>query len=170
VLSFALLACGLAFREADPAAALEAMRRGLVIAQNSGNRYDESHLAAALCGLEAEHGDALAAFGYFELAIRNHHDSGNITMIRTPLAVLAAFLDRLGRLEPAATIAGFAFSPLTAAIPEFSAAIAHLREVLGDPAYESLARKGETMTTAAMVTYVYDQIDQARTELNAVSK
>jgi predicted ATPase len=165
VLSFALLACGLAFREADPAAALEAMRRGLVIAQDTGNRYDESHLAAALYGLEAEHGDALAAFGYFELAIRNHHDSGNITMIRTPLAVLAAFLDRLGLLEPAATIAGFAFSPLTAAIPEFSAAIAHLREVLGDPAYESLALKGETMTTAAMATYAYDQIDQARTEL-----
>jgi predicted ATPase len=170
VLSFALLACGLAFRETDPAAALEAMRRGLVIAQDSGNRYDESHLAAALCGLEAEHGGTLAAFGYFELAIRNHHDSGNITMIRTPLAILAAFLDRLGRLEPAATIAGFAFSPLTATIPEFSAAIAHLREVLGDPAYESLARKGETMTTAAMVTYVYDQIDGARTELNAVSE
>jgi hypothetical protein len=36
--------------------------------------------------------------------------------------------------------------------------------------YESLARKGETMTTAAMVTYAYDQIDQARAELNAVSK
>ena len=33
--------------------------------------------------------------------------------------------------------------------------------------YESLARKGETMTTAAMVTYAYDQIDQARTELTA---
>jgi len=26
------------------------------------------------------------------------------------------------------------------------------------------------MTTAAMATYAYDQIDQARTELNAVSK
>jgi predicted ATPase len=170
VLSFALLACGLAFREADPAAALEAMRRGLVIAQDSGNRYDESHLAAALCGLEAEHGDAFAAFGYFELAIRNHHDSGNITMIRTPLAVLAAFLDRLGRYEAAATIAGFAINPLTAAIPEFSAAIARLRNVLGDQTYESLARKGEAMTTAAIATYAYDQIDQSRTELNAVSK
>jgi hypothetical protein len=43
--------------------------------------------------------------------------------------------------------------------------IAHLREVLGDHAYESLARKGETMTTAAMATYAYDQIDQARTTL-----
>jgi hypothetical protein len=37
-------------------------------------------------------------------------------------------------------------------------------------ANESLARKGETMTTAAMATYAYDQIDQARAELNAVSK
>jgi hypothetical protein len=36
--------------------------------------------------------------------------------------------------------------------------------------YESLARKGETMTTAAMATYAYDQIDQARTELKALSK
>jgi hypothetical protein len=31
----------------------------------------------------------------------------------------------------------FAFSPLTAALPEFSTAIAHLRDVLGDPVYES---------------------------------
>jgi len=43
-------------------------------------------------------------------------------------------------------------------------------DVLGEATYESPARKGETMTTAAMVTHAYDQIDQARTELNAVSK
>jgi hypothetical protein len=53
-----------------------------------------------------------------------------------------------------------------AAIPEVYAAIAHLRYVLGDQTYESLARKGETMTTAAMATYAYDQIDQARTGLD----
>ncbi len=29
---------------------------------------------------------------------------------------------------------------------------------------------GEVMTTAAMVSYAYDQIDQARTELTAVSE
>ena len=81
------------------------------------------------------------------------------------------FLDRLGRLEPAATIAGFAFSPFTAgAFPEINTAITHLREVLGEAAYESLARKGETMTTAVMATYAYDQIDKARAELDAVSK
>jgi hypothetical protein len=98
------------------------------------------------------------------------HDSGNI-MIVSPLAVLAAFFDRLGRYEPAAIIAGFVFSPLAAAaVPEITAAITHLRDVLGAQTYESLARKGERMTTAAMATYAYDQIDQARAELNAVSK
>jgi hypothetical protein len=70
---------------------------------------------------------------------------------------------------PAATIAGFAVGAMTERVfPEFTAAIAHLRDVLGDQTYESLARKGETMTTAAMATYAYDQIDQARAELNAV--
>jgi hypothetical protein len=137
-----------------------------VIAQDSGNRFTESRLAGIVSRVEAVYGDPLAALDYVTRAIRNFHDAGNTTVIRSPLATLAALFDRLERYEPAATIAGFAFSPLTAAsLPEFSTAIAHLREVLGDQTYESLARKGETMTTAAMATYAYDQIDQARTEL-----
>jgi hypothetical protein len=171
VLSFALFAQGLAFSNTDPHRALDTLRRGLVIARGSGNRFDESHLAAVLCHLEAEHGDPQAALEYFALAIRNHHDSGNITMIRTPLAVLTSFLDRLGLHEPAAVIAGFTVSPLTAtATPEINTAIVHLRDVLGDRTYESLARKGEVMTTAAMVKYAYDRMDQVRVQLNAVSK
>jgi len=165
VLSFALWAHGYAFRDADPAAALDGLRRGLVIAQDSGNRFIETLLVGQLSRLEAKHGDPLAALDHVTLAIRNYHDAGN-ALIRAPLAILAAFFDRLGRYEPAATIAGFAVSPMTAALePELSTAIGHLREVLGDHAYESLARKGETMSTAAMATYAYDQIDQARAEL-----
>jgi hypothetical protein len=49
-------------------------------------------------------------------------------MIVSPLAVLAAFFDRLGRYEPAAIIAGFVFSPLAAAaVPEITAAIDQAR-------------------------------------------
>jgi predicted ATPase len=165
-LSFALWAHGRAFLDPDPVVALEAVRRGVEIAQDSGNRLTETRLAVTLSRLEAEHGDPLAALDYVTLAIRNYHDAGNTTMIRTPLAVLAAFFDRLGRYEPAASIAGFAASPLVAAaVPEFNTAIGHLREVIGETAYESLARRGEKMTTAAMATYAYHQIDQARTNL-----
>ena len=42
-------------------------------------------------------------------------------------------------------------------------------DLLGDPTYELLARKGETMNAVAMATYAYDQIDQARAKLEAVS-
>ena len=59
--------------------------------------------------------------------------------------------------------------PFTAAtIPKINTPIARLRNVLGNPVYESLARKGETMTTAAMATYGYDQIDHARAELGVL--
>ena len=165
LLAWALSAYGVAFRDADPVGALNALGRGLVIAQDSGNRAHASALATSLARLEAEHGDTLAAFDHLTLAIRNYHDCGDTTSIRVPLATLAALFDRLGRYEPAATIAGFALSPLAAAaVPEITTTITHLRDVLGEATYESLALKGETMTTAAMVTYAYDQIDQARAE------
>jgi predicted ATPase len=170
-LTLALTAYGFAFRDADPVGALNAHRRGLGITQDSGNRNNASGLAVYLARLEAEHGDTVSAFDHLTLAIRNYHNAGDNTTIRVPLAVLAAVFDGLGRYEPAATIAGFALSPIaTAGVPEINTAITHLRDVLGEPTYESLVRNGETMTTAAMVAYAYDQIDQARTELASVSE
>ena len=172
VLSYALLAYGFAFRDADPDRARDALRRGLVIAQDSGNRLNETLPGA---GSGPTRGRTRRPAGRARL--HSLWPSATTTtpatpsIIRATLAVLAGLFDRLGRHEPAATIAGFAFNPITAAcVPEINTAIAHLRDVLGDQTYESLARKGETMTTAAMVTYAYDQIDQARAELNAVSK
>jgi predicted ATPase len=168
-ISFARFVHGLAFRDADPQGALDVLRQGLEVARDSGNRFNETQLAVGLCRLEAECGDPLAALDYIRLAIRNYHDAGNTANMHVAQAVLVRLFHRLGRYEPAATIAGSAFSPLTAALPEFSTTFGDLRDILGDQTYESLARKGETMTTAAMATYAYDQIDQARAQLNAVS-
>jgi predicted ATPase len=170
VLAYALLVSGHAFRDTDPDRALEVSRRGLLIAQDSGNRLFETQLTYWLAGHEAEQGDRAAALDYLAVAIRNHYESGNTGTLHYPLAVLAVLLDRLGRYEPAAAIAGFAtVHPVAAAASrELGTAIAHLRNVLGEATYESLACKAETMTIAAMVAFAYDQIDQARTELNAV--
>ena len=97
MLAYALYAYGYAFRDADPVRALEALRRGLGIAQDSGNRFIESLLATVLSRLEAEHGDPLAALDHLTLAIRNFYDSGNVAYMRFALATLAVLLDRLGR-------------------------------------------------------------------------
>jgi predicted ATPase len=154
-LSLALLAEGFAFRDSDP--------RGTVIAEDSGNYFNVAHLALLGTGLEAAVGDLVVALDYAVVAIGSFHDSGN--PMYAPLAMLAAVFDRLGRFEPAAIVAGFALTPFTAGVSELTTAIAHLREVLGDQAYESLAKNGAAMPTVAMVEYAYDQIDQARTEL-----
>jgi hypothetical protein len=171
VFSLALFGFGAAFRHADPVGALKAIRRGLQVAEDSGNNLTGTYLAMLVARIEAEYGDSLSALHYIAVAIHNYHDSGNPTTMRAPMATLATVLDRMERYEPAATIAGFASTPFTVAtLPELLTTTAHLRTALGDQAYESLARKGEAMTTAAMATYAFDQIDQARAELNAVSK
>ena len=106
-----------------------------MIAQDSGNRFAEAELAYSLGRVEAETGDPVAAFDYFTVAIGNFHDSGNSYMLRAPLGFLATLFDRLGRYEPAATIAGFVVSSPLAALSvmaEFGTAIAHLRNVLGE--------------------------------------
>lgn len=140
--SWALLTYGIACCDADPLRARGALRRGLVVAQDSANRYNETHLANILGRLDARYGDPLAALDYLALAIRNYHDSGNTAVMRVPLAVLVAFLDRLGRDEPAATIAGYAFNPITKAwIPELSTTITHLHDVLGDQTYHVVTSK-----------------------------
>jgi hypothetical protein len=166
MVSYALAAYGFAFRDADPVAAYEVLRRGMRIALESGNRRDESIVAVSLSRLAASHGDPADAFDYLHLGIRNQYDSGSLAIISSPLAILTALLDRLGHHEPAATISGFAATPFArTSFPEINTAITHLREVLGDQAYETLARVGKNMTTAGIATYALDQIDRARAGL-----
>jgi hypothetical protein len=170
-LSFALLAFGAAFEHADPVGALEAGRRGLQVAEDSGNRTNGTHLATLVARIATEYGDSLRALHYIGVAIHNYHDAGNPTNMRLAMATLSTVLDRMGRYEPAATIAGFASTPFVmASFPELSRTTAHLRTVLGEHDYESLAHKGETMSTAEIATYAYDEIDQARAALAGVSK
>ena len=111
-LSYALLAFGGAFTHADPVGALTACRRGLQVAEDSGNRLTGTSLATLVARIEAEYGDSLRALHYIAIAIHNHHNSGNPTSMRAAMATLARVLDRMARYEPAATIAGFASTSL----------------------------------------------------------
>ncbi|HEY6645721.1 MAG TPA: adenylate/guanylate cyclase domain-containing protein, partial [Mycobacterium sp.] len=164
--TFAVAASGFPLHTTDPGPALDVCRQGLEIAQDSGNHFNESILALNLARFAALEAVTEEAFEYLTLVIRNYHDSGNVATVRTPLGVLSAFLDRIGRFEAAATIAGFALSPMAvAAAPELTIAIAHLREVIGDQTYESFAQSGEAMTMATVAAYAYEQIDQVRAQL-----
>ena len=110
--SGALLAVGFAFRDVEPEKALDAMRRGLVIAHSSGNRAAEGYLASNIGRLEARRDDWASALDHLTLTLRINRDSGSITAIRSPLAILVDVLAKFGCHEQAATVAGFAASPL----------------------------------------------------------
>ena len=166
--SFGLAAYGFAFLDADPGEAYDSLRRGLEIARDSGNRRDESIAAVSLSRLAATHGRASDELDFLTLAIRNCYDSGSLSIMSSPLALLVAALDRLGHYESAATISGFAETPFTrTSFPEINAATTHLREVLGDQKYEALAEAGRNMTSAAAAAYAYAQIDNASAQLPA---
>jgi predicted ATPase len=166
-LSQALLAVGLTYRDVDVALALRALDRAVVVARDSGNRFNESHIAVVLSDLESRYGSPEVACSYLTLAIRNYLETGNIATSRSPLAILAGLLNRLGHHEPAATIAEYAANPLTRmAFPDIATTVDQLREKLGDDRYESLAQTGSSMTNAEMANYAFEQIDLARSQLS----
>jgi predicted ATPase len=169
--AYALLAYGYACRDDCPLAAYEVLRRGLKIAQDSGNRMTESYLAVNLSTLAATHGAPADTLDFVALAINNFYGTGSYSHMVSPLGALAAHFDRIGHHEAAATMIGFAGTAFAlATFPEIRTTIAHLREVLGDNAYGSLAHAGESMSNAAMANYALHEIDRARAELLAADK
>ena len=115
-----------------------------------------------LADVEAEFGEPASAFDHVTLALRNYHDSGNTTMIGGALGSSPLCSTGSDATNAAATSEVSRAAPASHCFPEITATIAHLRDVLGDQTYESLARKGAKMTTSAMVAFAYDQVDQAR--------
>ena len=144
--SASLLAYGWARRQADPAAAYEALRKAWTIAEEGGNRQQASITAGLLSGLATTRGEFTDAFDYITQTIRYYYDSGTVELMRVTLGILVALLDRLGYHEPAATISGFAANALArTGFPEIDDAVAHLREVLGGDGYAARAQAGAKM-------------------------
>jgi hypothetical protein len=168
---FALFAYGVARRYSDPPAAYEALSRALRIAQDCGNRQEESYTALSLAWLAVKQAQPADAFDNLVLAIRTRHDAGSFRLMDSPLAIFVMLFDQLGMCEPAATVTAKAVTPLSQlAYPELTAAIDHLREVLGDAEYEELDRAGAGMSNAAIAAYALGQFEHARVHLSTAER
>ncbi len=165
--SWALLAYGYARHDRDPDSAFEAHRLGAKIARETGNRLLETYHTGNLSRLAARHRDPAETFDYITTSIRNYFNAGNYSLLPQAMAVLANYLDHLGHHEAAATISGSSTTTWARSyFPEIDFTITHLREVLGDTTYETLAHAGATMTNAAIANYALEQIDRARAQLS----
>jgi predicted ATPase/class 3 adenylate cyclase len=164
--AYALLAYGYAHHAALRPDTYDALRRGLDIAQASGNRMTESYLAVNLSVFTAINGATVETLDLLALALHNFYDSGSYSHMVSPLAVLATQLDRIGQYDAATTLIGFSVSEMTlATFPEMATTVRHLREVLGDPHYEALAHAGTSMTNAGIAQFAFEQIDRALSQL-----
>ena len=172
--SNALLAYGLAHRYADPAASFDAHRRGMKIAHDSGNRQLESYHSGSLSVRAWELGRPAEALDYVTIALSRFYNTGHFSVVPSAFGVLTSVLDGLRIYEPAAVISAGASTPFTSvAYPEIHDAVGHLREVLGDKLFETLSRRGESLSMTAMAEYAFEQIDvarQAHTERCALSR
>ncbi|OBF28372.1 cyclase [Mycobacterium sp. ACS1612] len=167
--AYALLAYGYACRTSRLRDAYEALRRGLDIAQASGNRMIESYLAVNLSTFGPDDSTPAETLDFLSLAINILYDSGTYSHMVSPLGVLAAHFDRIGRYEAAATLIGFAANAFAlATFPEIRRTGTHLREVLGDQAFESCTALGGDMTNARAAQYALEQIADARADLLGV--
>jgi hypothetical protein len=165
VICWALLAYGHVRLDSDPASAFEAHRLGTKIARETGNGLLKTYHTANLSRLAAKHGDSAQTLDFIAVSIRSYLDAGNYFLLPQPMAVLAHYFDRIEQYEVAATLSGFAtMSFATNYFPETEVAITHMREVLGEETYASLAGRGAATTNAAMAKYALEQIDRARIE------
>ena len=145
--SFALFAYGIARRYDDPATAYEALSRALAIAQDSGNRQNESYTALSLAWLMVDQGYPHDALDNLEIATRIRYDAGSFSLMDSPLTVLAMVLDKIGLHEAAARVSGQAVSPMSERVyPELSPVLNHLRHVLGAATFDELAEAGAAMS------------------------
>jgi predicted ATPase/class 3 adenylate cyclase len=166
LICWALVAYGHIRHDTDLVSAFEAHRLGAKIARETGNRTLETYHTGNLSRLAAKLGDSTQTLDFIAMSIRNYLDAGNYFLLPQPMAVLAHHLDRIEYYEVAATLSGFATTSFaTSYFPETEIAITHLREVLGEETYASLAGRGAAMTNAEMAKYALEQIDLVRAHL-----
>jgi predicted ATPase len=159
----ALLAWAMAWRDADPTAAMAALRRGLDIASGTGNAAFESYLQILLTDIDVALGHLQEALDLLESLITNLHDAGDTLALRTPLASLAVCLDRVGQHEAAATIAGGVTTDMAVAVVrDFPTTVEHLRRTIGDATVDKLVAHGATLEPADLARYALAQIELAR--------
>ncbi len=168
VLSFAQMAYAAVLVGTDSHRALEVARRGLESAHESGNRTIATHLVTILSRATASYGDTVAALDQISAVIPHYLDGGNLTNLRSSLAILSTVLNDAGQRDTAATILGFAANPfILASIPETGATIDDLRSALGFDRFETLRIRGEAMTVPDIVAFADHEIADLRAGLTA---
>jgi hypothetical protein len=167
---WALAGSGRALAPVDPASALDAVRQGLAYAAEHRIPYLEALLARDAASLEAVHGTPGDALALFDTTIDLFHRTGNVAHVAYTLGYLVVYFDRNGRAEIAATLYGTTVRyGIARIVMGFLDTVEHIRAVLEDAVFEQCFAVGSAMELTEAVGYARDEIQAARSELEAFS-
>jgi predicted ATPase/class 3 adenylate cyclase/DNA-binding CsgD family transcriptional regulator len=163
-ISYALWIAGLAFSKADAQRALAAWDEGVAFVREHRVQFFEGFLARDAARLHTSDGDPEAALGLFSEAIAAFHRAGNVPQLIITLASAPALFERLGRLEPAATlVAAMSREPSSFHhVPELRELDSRLTRTLGAKRAVELTAAGAALDLNDAAVYARQQIDVAR--------
>jgi len=166
-IAYALWTAGLAHANLDPQRALAAWNEGVAVVKEHRVEFFEGFLARDAARVLAIDGDPDEALELFGSAIEVFQRASNIAQLIITVALVPAVFERLGRLEPAAT--------LHSAIVREPASVDHVPDLadLGDRLnvavdQDTLARcvaTGSRLDLNQAASYARAEIDVARAEL-----
>jgi DNA-binding CsgD family transcriptional regulator len=163
-ISYALWIAGLAFSKADAQRALAAWDAGVAFVREHRVHFFEGFLARDAARLHTSDGDPAIALGLFSEAIGAFHRAGNVPQLIITLASAPALFERLGRLEPAATLlAAMSREPSSAHhVPELSELDSRLARTLGEKKARELMAAGAALDLSDAAVYAREQLEVAR--------
>jgi tetratricopeptide (TPR) repeat protein len=165
-IAWVLIATGRVFADSDPARALDAFRQALTVTQEERIPFLEARVAWEAANLETIQGDLDHGLELFDTAIDACHRGGNIADLSMVLSELAVFFDRAGKHDTAAIVQGSSNRyPTDIYVIGLSAAVDHLRGVLGETVFEGCVATGAAMEIGDAVAYARHEIEEARRQI-----
>jgi predicted ATPase len=162
-IALALLACGRAFSQNDPARALRVLQEGLLFVRDHRIPYLDPIIAREAAELEAIHGDLGQGLVLFETVIEAFYRAGEVGNLHIALAHLAVVFDRFEQPAIAATLYGTSGHHGDLAwVLNLPGTVEHLHAVLDDTKFNQCVAAGAAMESADAVAYARDEIQAAR--------
>jgi len=169
-LAYSLWIAGMTLAKIDPSRALSLWDEGVAVVRENGVDFFRGFLARDAARLHTSQGDVDAAVELFGAALDAFHRAGNVAQLVITLALLPELFERLGRLEPAATLyaAMIQVPQSVTQVPELEALGDRLAADLGAAMAKPVAA-GRSMNLDHAVAYARNEMAAVRLERASLS-
>jgi predicted ATPase/DNA-binding NarL/FixJ family response regulator len=169
--AYALWTAGLALANTDPTQALAAWDEGMEVVRAHGVDFFEGFIARDAARIHTLHGDVDVALDLFATAIDSFQQAGNVAQLTITVALVPRALERVQRLEAAATVAAALMAEPASRhhVPELAELAARLEVALGQPVHARCVARAGGLDLNGAANFAREQIAAIRAERAATN-